>query len=303
MSALLSFFGILFMRVLARLPLAWVRSMGWLLGWVLYGAVASRRHVVWTNLRLCFPDWPAPKLRQVSQQSFVHFAQAWLDRGWLWHGPEAVTKCRLQITGAIDALQSAGPVVIFAPHFVGLDAGWTALTQQLSELPQAAADHGAGHHFSTLYSHQSNPHVDAWVLAGRKRFGDPRLFDRFAGPKPLVTSLREGGLLYLLPDMNYGLQESVFVPFYGIPAATVTSLTRLARLGRARIVPVVTRMTATGYDVQVMPAWPDMPTGDVTGDTALMNRRLESYIDTMPAQYYWVHKRFKDQPAGAAAVY
>ena len=303
MSALLSYFGILFMRGLARLPLAWVRGMGWVLGWVLYGAVASRRHVVWTNLRLCFPDWPAAKLRQVSQQTFIHFAQAWLDRGWLWHGPVAVTRCRLRITGSIDALQRVGPVVIFAPHFVGLDAGWTALTQQLEKLPQPAAGEGAHHHFSTLYSHQSNPQVDAWVLAGRKRFGNPRLFDRFAGPMPLVTSLREGGLLYLLPDMNYGLQESVFVPFYGVPAATVTSLARLAKLGRARIVPVVTRMTATGYDVQVMPAWTDMPTGDVTGDTALMNRRLESYIDTMPAQYFWVHKRFKDQPAGAPSVY
>ena len=301
MSALLSYFGILFMRGLARLPLAWVRALGWLLGWVLYGAVASRRHVVWTNLRLCFPDWPHSKLRLVSQQTFVHFAQAWLDRGWLWHGSEYVVRQRLRITGATDALQGEGPVVIFAPHFVGLDAGWTALTQQIASLPQAAV--GQGHHFSTLYSHQSNLQVDAWVLAGRKRFGNPRMFDRFAGPKPLVTSLREGGLLYLLPDMNYGLQESVFVPFYGVPAATVTSLSRLARLGRARIVPVVTRMTPNGYDVQVMPTWTDMPTGDVTGDTLLMNQRLESYINAMPAQYYWVHKRFKDRPAGTPSVY
>ena len=301
MSAPLSYFGILFMRGLARLPLAWVRALGWLLGWVLYGAVASRRHVVWTNLRLCFPDWPHSRLRQVAHQTFVHFAQAWLDRGWLWHASDQLIRSRLQITGAAHALQGGGPVVIFAPHFVGLDAGWTALTQQLSTVPQVGA--GRGHHFSTLYSHQTNRQVDAWVLAGRKRFGNPRLFDRFAGPKPLVTSLREGGLLYLLPDMNYGLQESVFVPFYGVAAATVTSLTRLARLGRARIVPVVTRMTTHGYDVQVMPAWSDMPTGDVTADTLLMNQRLEAYINAMPAQYYWVHKRFKDRPAGTPSVY
>ena len=303
MSALLSFFGVLFMRGLARLPLAWVRGLGWLLGWVLYGAVASRRHVVQTNLRLCFPGWSVARRRRVSQQAFIYFAQAWLDRGWLWHAPDAVTKRRLRIEGALDALLGAGPVVIFAPHFVGLDAGWTALTQQLAGSPQTTASETSRRHFSTLYSHQSNPQVDAWVLAGRKRFGNAGLYDRFAGPKPLVTSLREGGLLYLLPDMNYGLQESVFVPFYGVAAATVTSLSRLARLGRARIVPVVTRMTATGYDVQVMPAWTDIPTGDVTVDTALMNQRLESYIDTMPAQYFWVHKRFKDQPAGAPSVY
>ena len=103
--------------------------------------------------------------------------------------------------------------------------------------------------------------------------------------------------------MNYGLQESVFVPFYGVQAATVTSLARLAKLGRARVVPVITRMTREGYEVQVMPAWDDVPGRDVTKDTALMNQRLQGYIDTMPEQYFWVHKRFKDRPHGEPSVY
>ncbi|MDO8278060.1 MAG: lipid A biosynthesis acyltransferase, partial [Burkholderiaceae bacterium] len=92
-------------------------------------------------------------------------------------------------------------------------------------------------------------------------------------------------------------------PFYGVPAATVPSLSRFARLGRARVVPVVTRMTAQGYEVQVLPAWPDFPGDDAQADTALMNARLQGYIDTMPEQYYWVHKRFKTRPEGEASVY
>ena len=287
----LSHCGILFMRVLAHLPLAWVRALAWAMGQVLYVVVAPRRKVVLTNLRLCFADWPESTRRQVASQHFVHFAQAWLDRGWLWHGSEATLRRRLKITGAVDVFRGKQPMVIFAPHFVGLDAGWTALTAQIER------------HFSTIYSHQSNLLVDEWVLEGRKRFGNAQLFDRSAGPKSVVKALREGGLLYLLPDMNYGLQESVFVPFYGVPAATVTSLTRLARLGRASVVPVISRMTRSGYEVQVLPAWADVPSGDVTADTALMNQRLEGYIDTMPAQYFWVHKRFKDQPEGAPTVY
>lgn len=291
MVSFLSHCGILFMRVLARLPLAWVRGLGWAMGTVLYAVVLPRRRVVLINLGLCFADWPQSKRNAVARQHFIHFAQAWLDRGWLWHGSEATARARLKITGAVDVFTGEQPLVIFAPHFVGLDAGWTALTAQIDR------------HFATIYSHQSNPLVDEWILAGRKRFGSPKLFDRSAGPKPVVAALRTGDLLYLLPDMNYGLQESVFVPFYGVPAATVTSLTRLAKLGRARVVPVITRMTREGYEVHVLPAWDDVPSADVTADTALMNQRLQGYIDTMPAQYFWVHKRFKDRPEGQSPVY
>jgi len=95
----------------------------------------------------------------------------------------------------------------------------------------------------------------------------------------------------------------MFVPFYGVSAATVPSLSRFARLGRAKVVPVLTCLTAKGYEVQVLPAWADFPTDDLEADTAMMNVRLQSYIDAMPDQYYWVHKRFKDRPPGEADVY
>ena len=291
MNAAISRIGILFMRLLGRLPLDWVRALGWALGWGLYALAVPRRKVVWVNLRLCFPQWDRRMLRQVATQTFIHFSQAWLDRGWLWHGSPEVIRQRLCVMGQVDELAGTGPVVIFSPHFVGLDAGWTALTQQV---PRA---------FTTIYTHQANKVVDAWVLQGRKRFGSTTLFDRSAGPKPILSALRDDKLLYLLPDMNYGLPESVFVPFYGVQAATVTSLSRLARLGRAKVVPVVTRMTATGYDVQVMSAWRDFPGTDVTVDALRMNQRLEGFINDMPSQYFWVHRRFKDRPDGAMPVY
>jgi KDO2-lipid IV(A) lauroyltransferase len=126
---------------------------------------------------------------------------------------------------------------------------------------------------------------------------------RLAGVKPIVAAVRNGEPLYLLPDMNYDPSESLWVPFYGVMAATVPSLSRFAKLGRAKVVPVITRMTSTGYVVEVLPAWGDFPTGDLAADTALMNLRLQGYIDTMPSQYYWVHKRFKDRPTGETAPY
>ena len=283
--------GILLMLALAPLPLAWVRLLGWLLGWVLYAAVGPRRRVVRVNLDLCFPQWTARQRAALVPRVFIRFAQAWLDRGWLWHGSPAMVRRRVNLTGALAELEGDQPVVIFAPHFVGMDAGWTAITQQLPR------------RFTGIYTDQADRVVDAWMLRGRQRFETARPFGRADGVKAIVSALRGGAPLYLLPDMNFGPEESIFVPFYGVPAATVPSLARFARLGRAKVVPVVARMTPRGYDVTVMPAWQGYPSSDLQADTALMNLRLQDYIDQMPDQYYWVHKRFKTRPEGAAAPY
>ena len=131
----------------------------------------------------------------------------------------------------------------------------------------------------------------------------PHIVRRRQGLKPLVAALRAGEPLYLLPDMDYGLSDSVFVPFYGVPAATVPSLSRFARLSGALVVPVISRLTPQGYEITVMPPWDGYPTDDAVADTAEMNRRLEGFIDTMPEQYYWVHKRFKNRPQGEPSPY
>jgi KDO2-lipid IV(A) lauroyltransferase len=156
---------------------------------------------------------------------------------------------------------------------------------------------------TTIYTTQRDPLMDEWIREGRKRFGNVVALNRVDGIKPIVAGLRKGGLLYLLPDMDFGREQTVFVPFYGVQAATVPSLSRFARLGRARVVPVVAKLTRTGYEIAVLPAWKDFPSADAVADTALMNRRLQGYIDAMPAQYYWVHRRFKTRPEGEAPVY
>jgi KDO2-lipid IV(A) lauroyltransferase len=282
---------IVFMRLLARLPLAWVRGVGWVLGMLLYGLMGSRRAIATTNLSLCFPKQSAQERRALVRQIFVYFTQAWLDRGWLWHGAPERTLQRLKIVGDVAQLSGDAPTVLFVPHFVGLDAGATALSQQI---PRS---------FNTIFTPQSNQVMDAWIAQGRQRFGNARLFDRRMGVKEIVASLRQGQPLYLLPDMDFGAKDAFFVPFYGVVAATVPSLSRFARLGRAKVVPVLTRMTDWGYEVEVLPAWEDFPSHDAEADTALMNRRLQDYIATMPAQYFWVHKRFKTRPQGQPEVY
>lgn len=283
---------LLLMRMLGYLPLPWLRALGVALGWLLHALVKRRRQVALTNLALCFPRLSPTERGRLVKAHFRAFAQAWLDRAWLWHGSSDRVKQRVRLCGDLSVLQDdRQPVVIFAPHFVGLDVGWTMLALSLDRA------------LTTIYTQQSNEVIDRWVAQGRSRWGRVRLFRREAGVKTIISALRQGEALYLLPDMNFGTEESLFVPFYGVPAATVPSLGRFAQLGRAKVVPVISRLTEKGYDVEVLPAWEDYPTGDVQADTATMNRRLAHMIDTMPEQYYWVHQRFKSRPPGEAGVY
>ena len=283
--------GVWFMRVLAHVPLPALRALGWCLGQLLYVLAVPRRKVALRNLALCFPEATAAQRRRWARETFVVFCQTWLDRSSLWFAPREVVQRRVRLQGALNELEGDTPTIIFAPHFYGMDAGGTALTLHT---PRA---------FTSIFSTHPDPAVDAWFMAGRQRFGDVRMLNRADGVKPIISNLRKGGLLYLLSDMDFGPGESIFVPFYGVPTATAPSLPRFARLGRAKVIGMYTRLTPTGYVAEITPAWEGYPSDDVEADTAQMNLRLQSYIDTMPGQYYWVHKRFKTRPAGEPSVY
>lgn len=283
--------GVWLMQSLARLPLPWLRALGWLLGQVLYLLVWPRRRVALRNLQLCYPEASAAQRSAWARETFVYFCQAWLDRSWLWSAPQAVVAQRVQLQGALHELDGATPTILFAPHFYGMDAGGLALPLHTARP------------FTSIFSTHPNPAIDAWFMAGRQRFGEVRMLNRADGVKPIIANLRQGGLLYLLPDMDFGAKESIFVPYFGQQAATVPSLSRFARLGRAKVLGMYTRMTPTGYVAEITPAWENFPTEDVVADTTRMNRELQAAIATMPGQYYWVHKRFKTRPEGQPSVY
>jgi KDO2-lipid IV(A) lauroyltransferase len=279
------------MRAIASWPLPVLRGLGWGLGMLLYVFAHARRHVVQVNLQHCFPDWSQAARARAVRLHFVQVGQSLVDRAWLWHAPLDVVRERLQWTGAVQQLAGEQPTVVFAPHFVGLDAGGLALTLH-SETPVAF-----------IYVTQSNPDLEAWVNQGRERGGPVKPYFRHDGVKQMVAALRQGEKLHLSPDMDLGPEDSVFVPFMGVTAATVTSLSRFARLGRAQVVPMLTRLTPEGYTIEVLPAWSDFPTADAVQDTVRMNEVLAQWVLQMPSQYYWVHKRFKTRPEGQAPLY
>jgi Kdo2-lipid IVA lauroyltransferase/acyltransferase len=291
LSRVASHGGVLFMRLIAPLPLPVVRGMGWLLGLFLYVLIWPRRKIVRVNLTLCFPDMPRFQRGKLELQVFVRFTQAWLDRSWLWHGSRELLAKRLKITGDVAALREEPRLVLFSPHFVGLDAGGVAITKEkLRPL-------------CSIYTSQRNAVVDDWILKGRLRFGGLRLFARMQGVREIAASVEAGEALYLLPDMDFGSHGAEFVPFFGVNAATVTSLSRFSRLCKARVITLSNRMTAGGYEVNFSSPWTDFPSRDARLDTERMNRELQALVLAAPDQYYWVHKRFKTRPAGERSVY
>lgn len=280
------------MRLIARWPLPVVRALGAGLGAVLWLLAARRRHIASVNLRLCFPEWSHTQRRRMVWRHFMAFGQSVLDRAWLWHAPEAVVRQRLQWRGEVQAITSPGPLVIFAPHFVGLDAGGMAVSMALHPAPVAF-----------IFVAQSNPAVEQWVRSGRERLGNARPYFRHEGMRRILAGLRRGEPLHLSPDMDFNREESIFVPFMGVQAATVPSLSRLARVAGARVVPVTTRMTPEGYAIEAHPALDHFPSEDLVADTTRMNDWLADCIRTMPEQYHWVHRRFKTRPEGEPGVY
>jgi KDO2-lipid IV(A) lauroyltransferase len=283
-----------FMRLLSIMPLRFIRVLGHFLGWLLWALMKSRKHIVQTNLTLCFPEKPMEEIKQLTRSHFVQFAQSLLDRAWLWHAPLSVVESRLTWLGtpaAFSQLAADTPKIILAPHFVGLDAGGLALTLKASK-PVAF-----------IFVPQHNKVMDAWVNEGRQRTGNVKPYFRHEGVKQIMSGLRRGEVLHLSPDMDFGPKESLFVPFMGVTTATVPSLSRFARSGRAQVLTLVTRMTPQGYEMTLQEAWDNFPTADLLDDTLRMNAELAEYIRATPSQYYWVHKRFKTRPEGEASVY
>ncbi|OJU90427.1 MAG: lipid A biosynthesis acyltransferase [Burkholderiales bacterium 66-5] len=285
--------GIALLNALGRLPLSWLRALGALVGRLLFVLARQRRKVALRNLELCFPEMPLARRHALARETFEVFCQTFLDRGWLWSGPEALVRSRLQLTGAVHELDGETPTIVFAPHFYGMDAGGLVLPLL-----------NTTREFTSIFATHPNPVLDGWFMAGRQRFGNVAMLNRADGVRPIIQCLRKGGLLYLLPDMDYGPADSVFVPFFAVPeVATIPSLPRFARLGRAKVMALYSRMTPEGYEAHLTPAWEHYPTDDPVADTARMNRELEAAIRRAPAQYYWVHKRFKTRPAGQASLY
>ena len=278
--------------LLGLLPLRLMAPLGEGLGMLVYWLVRERRRVVRTNLRLCFPQMPEVERGKLSRRHFRAFGRTVLEHSILWWGSEERVRRLVVFEGREHFDRDLGkPLIVLAPHFVGLDMGGIRLSIEYNVM--------------SMYSHQKNPALDKILLHGRTRFGQSVLVSRQDGLRPVIRGLRKGIPFFYLPDMDLGPRDSMFVPFFGVSTATVTGLSRLARLTGARVVPCITRQLpgAGGYVTRFYPAWENFPGVSVEDDTARMNAFIEERVREMPEQYYWLHKRFKTRPPGEARFY
>lgn len=278
--------------LLRFLPLWLLAPLGRGVGILLYLLGRERRQVVLTNLGLCFPQLEETERRALARAHFQAFGRSMLEHGILWWSSRERVQRLVRVEGLEHWQAVAGrPVIFLAPHFIGLDMGGIRL--------------GSEYRVVSVYSRQKDPAFDEVLYHGRTRFVMPELYSRQEGVRSVIKALRRGLPFYYLPDMDFGSRDSIFAPFFGVPAATITGLSRIARLAGAVVVPAVTRQLpgSDGYVLTFYPAWTGFPTDDVEADVRRMNAFIEQRVLEMPEQYLWLHKRFKTRPPGQEKIY
>ncbi len=274
------------------LPYRLLAVIGNAVGTLAFWLIPERRRVTRVNLEKCFPHMNSDEREALARAHFRAFCRSFVDRALLWWSPRARIEQLVRIEGLehLRALNNA-PVILFAPHFVGLDAGLTRL--------------GGEANLVVMYANQKDPQFGDLLRRGRTRFGDQLLVSRQEGIRTTLAAMRAGRPFYYLPDQDYGPRDTLFVPFFGVAAATLPGLSRIAQLAGARVLPCVTQLLpgAQGYVLRIDAPWDNFPTEDVAADTRRMNEYIERRVEEMPEQYFWMHKRFKTRPEGEARFY
>jgi len=283
-----------FLWLFQWLPLAVQAALGNAVGRLGWHVVRSRRRVALRNLELCFPELPARERERLAREHFRWLGRSLLERGLLWYASAERMRRLIHVEGDVHlAERSERPVMWLAPHFMALDvAGASVLLFQKRK-------------GISIYQRQSNAVLDRALRRGRLRFGNAEIFERDDAGRALVRAIRRGDAFFNLPDMDFGTRDAAFVPFFGVEATTLLAPSRMARALDMVVQPVVAEILpgGAGYRVRYEAPWTDFPTEDAVADAARMNRWIESEIRRNPAQYLWVHRRFKTRPPGEPSLY
>lgn len=280
------------MWLLHWLPLPVLGRFGKLVGSLLFVLLRSRRRIALINLRLCMPQLSDKERIALARGHFQAYTRSIFERAILWWAPTSRLQRLIRVTPAVPLqAMAAGPVVLLCPHFVCLDVAGVAVAMVASA--------------SSMYVAQKNQVFDEVLRKGRSRFMPVRLFSRKDGIKPIMRALRDGLPYFMLPDMDFGDKDAPFVPFFGVPAATLTATARIAATTGAAVIPVVATFLPDyqGWQVKFYPAWDDYPGDDMLAATRRMNAFIEERVLEAPAEYFWTHKRFKTRPPGEPSPY
>jgi Kdo2-lipid IVA lauroyltransferase/acyltransferase len=284
--------GVGILRLLCLLPLAWLVRFGEGLGWLVGRLWKKRRHVVRVNLRLCFPQLDSPALEREVDDHFRALGAGIFEACFAWWASDERLAPLGDVVGLehLDRAMAGGTgALLLTGHFTTMELGARYIVI-------------AGRPFQPMYRPANNPLVDYFMHQWREsRAGLPAL--PRDDLRQLVRALRDGRAIWYGPDQTLNPRHSVFVPFFGVPALTVTATARLAEMGRAKVVPYFPQRVNGRYRATFLPALDNFPSGDDTADAARINAVIEQGIAMAPSQYFWVHRRFKARPPGEKDVY
>jgi KDO2-lipid IV(A) lauroyltransferase len=288
-----------FMWLLHWLPLPVLGRFGTLVGSLLFVIMAPRREIALVNLRLAMPELTEPQRRGLARRHFQAYSRSVFERAILWWASEARLRRLIRVetsegmpAGQIPvATMTDKPTILLCPHFVCLDVAGAAIAMEASA--------------SSMYVQQKNAVFDAVLRGGRARFKPVKLFTRQDGIKPILRALRDRLPYFMLPDMDFGEKDAEFVPFFGVPAATLTATARIAATTGAQVMPVIATFLPDyrGWRVKFYPVWDNYPGTDMVAATRRMNQFIEERVREAPAEYFWTHKRYKTRPDGEPSFY
>jgi KDO2-lipid IV(A) lauroyltransferase len=282
--------------LLVQLPYPALLVMGKGIGTLFRIFNPSRRLITQRNLELCFPEKSAAERETILKQSFESAGMAIFEAGMAWWWPNWRLEKLTTVKGLehVRNLNGQGAVLL-GMHLVTVDVAGAGLSLRQP--------------YGGMYRPHDNPVYNYIQLRGRfreRRVGGEGLviFPR-EDLRTMVQLLRQGKLVWYAPDQDYGPEHSVFAPFFGIPAATISATAKLVKLGRARVLPFTHRRLANGkgYEIVIHPPLENYPTGDELADAERINQELEKHIRQNPGQYLWAHRRFKTQPEGVVDYY
>jgi len=295
LSNLFNFLALSLLRLFAFLPYVLTIYVGYGLGWLAAHIPNSRATVVKTNLRLCFPNLSEKEISELALEHWQLFGRSVIERSRVWLGTREQILSFVAIQSKVD-LGDKKPRILVNPHFVGLEGGFMAFSAL------SARNHwpnGVG-----LYQKMKNPLFNQKMVKWRDRFGGKSI-ERQHRLRDLLRELKKGNLAIIAPDIDLGPQNSIFVPFFGIQTSTVDSVSRLAKITGAEVSLMTTTLNQDrkGYTCHIGEPLPNFPSDDVAKDTARLNQCIEELVRERPAEYYWIHKRFKHRPPGEASLY
>ena len=286
-KSIANYVGVVFLKLLSLLPYRLLVSIGYGLGYIAARLPSDRNHVVKTNLRLCFPNFSEDEIDGLSKKHWRLLGRSLVEKSIIWFGSEKQLSRMIEVKSAVD-LTSRKPRILVNMHFTGIEGSiiLSALAKRM-DWPRT----------SGFFQRMKNPFFNQKIVEWRNRFGGNSI-DRQGNAKAIIREIRNGDFIIIAPDIDLGLKDSEFVPFFGIETNTITTISRLATITGADVCMMVTTLKEdeSGYLCEISKPLENFPSADVKTDTARLNELFEKEIRLRPAEYYWVHKRFKNRP-------